>query len=728
MKRVLILVFSVIIMFSLSFCATTPPEEEEQPTEEERPAEEEQREEAPEPVSDEEIKKAEEALEKASWAGAQRFASDDYQKASNDLDRAKELAESDPDRARELLASSIEAANNAYDTSLAAAYNLYKQRIQEKQENLAEIDADKFRPQKSEELYDRYLAADQLYQEGNPRQAKEAADALLDDLDSFYEELNGRITYALSVREDAKRAIDRAEEEKSEEWAPDAYLAATELFDQGTEAYNDYDLETSIDKWEQAKNRGMYAAELASERSGSFEWYLARFNNYYELLKELDADKFRPQKSEELYKRFTRTKAYFYDEQYDQAKTAADSLLQDLRTFYENLDEQVRWAKILRRDAVRNRGNARDAEAEKWSPEEYDTAEQYFDRGVTAFNTYNLEESIDNWDKAKYYYLIAARRAPERKQQYQNYLARLEQVRKRLAELNADKFEPVKTQRYLNRVDNAKKLYSKGDYGEAREEAGRLVQDLEKFYQDLRERVQYAKSLQNATENNMDRAEEVEAYVWSPNELQKSMLLYTNAISEYREFNLEESIDLLKEAKDLAQKAVRLAPIREGEYETGNLMEEVRKDIEEASELTIMTEEGEIIVPEEEEETELEGRNQSMIEDETAVYIAGDVSEADLLSQAKELWIKGVEARESGNYEQAKAYFEQAGRLTHRYKSMAIGKTKSVSVYKDYTLWYISKQEYGSPFLWPYIWVMNMDKIEDPDLIYPSWKVLVPLR
>jgi hypothetical protein len=718
MKRVLILVFSVIIMFSLSFCATTPPEEEERPVEEE----------APEPVSDEEIKKAEGALEKASWAGAERFASEDYEKASSDLAKAKERAESDPDRARELLASSIEAAHTAYERSLTASYELYKQRIQEKQEQLAEIDADKFRPQKSEDLYDRYLEADRLYQEGNPEEAKEAADDLLNDLDTFYDELNSRITYALSVKEDARKAIDQAEEEKSEEWAPDAYLAATKLFDQGTEAYNNYNLEKSIEKWEQAKNRGMYAAELASERSSTFEWYFTRFTNYYELLKELEADMFRPQKSEELYKRFTSTKAYFYNDQYEQAKTAADSLLEDLRTFYENLDEQIRWAKILRRDAVRNRENARDAEAQKWSPAEYSTGQRYFDRGVTAFSTYKLEESIEQWDKAKYYYLIAARQAPERKQQYQNYMARLERVRKRLAELNADKFEPEKTNRYVNRIDNAKKLYSKGDYEKAREEAGRLVEDLETFYRDLRERVNYAKSLQNATENNMDRAEEVEAYVWSPGELQKAMLLYTNAVSEYREFNLEKSIGLLKEAKELAQKAVQLAPIREGEHETGNLMEQVRKDIEEASELTIMTEEGEVIVPEEEEEAELEGRNQSMIENQTAVYVAGDVSEADLLSQAKELWIKGVEARDKGNYEQAKAYFEQAGRLTHRYKSMAIGKTKSVSVYKDYTLWFIAEKEYGSPFLWPYVWVMNMDRIEDPDLIYPSWKVLVPLR
>ncbi len=43
-------------------------------------------------------------------------------------------------------------------------------------------------------------------------------------------------------------------------------------------------------------------------------------------------------------------------------------------------------------------------------------------------------------------------------------------------------------------------------------------------------------------------------------------------------------------------------------------------------------------------------------------------------------------------------------------------------------LWYIAKKKeiYGDPYLWPWIYRTNRDKIKNPDLIYPGWVLTIP--
>ena len=43
-------------------------------------------------------------------------------------------------------------------------------------------------------------------------------------------------------------------------------------------------------------------------------------------------------------------------------------------------------------------------------------------------------------------------------------------------------------------------------------------------------------------------------------------------------------------------------------------------------------------------------------------------------------------------------------------------------------LWRISeyKEIYGDPYLWPVIWRRNRKLIQNPDLIYPGWQLVIP--
>jgi len=261
------------------------------------------------------------------------------------------------------------------------------------------------------------------------------------------------------------------------------------------------------------------------------------------------------------------------------------------------------------------------------------------------------------------------------------------------------------------------------DVEEARAEADALLAQIIEFHDTLDENLRWNRILQRDTEMYMDDAESVEAFYWAPEYLQEAVILFAQGLEALRMYELDKSIDYLSEAKGLALKAVRTAPQRKAEYKTNSLMREIEEDIEAAEDLTIMTEDGRLIGP----EAEAEPDQQSFLLTDGNIGVLGDFSEYTLLDQAKELWRKGVEEKEKGNLEKADEYFEEAGKLLHEYRGMAIGETKPVTIYKDYTLWHISDVEYGSPFLWPIVWLYNRELIKNPDFILPGWEILIPL-
>jgi nucleoid-associated protein YgaU len=44
------------------------------------------------------------------------------------------------------------------------------------------------------------------------------------------------------------------------------------------------------------------------------------------------------------------------------------------------------------------------------------------------------------------------------------------------------------------------------------------------------------------------------------------------------------------------------------------------------------------------------------------------------------------------------------------------------------SLWRISEYQeiYGDPLAWPRIWRRNRKLVQNPDLIYPGWKLIIP--
>ena len=190
-------------------------------------------------------------------------------------------------------------------------------------------------------------------------------------------------------------------------------------------------------------------------------------------------------------------------------------------------------------------------------------------------------------------------------------------------------------------------------------------------------------------------------------------------------------------AKEIGSDAVRIAKSQSSSVvkeQVDELMIEVMKELQEASKLMIITDNGDVIDPEpwdgtqfiESSEVNLDESTSSLFKDEIdilqdRVLVLGDEEEDTLLTQAKELWRIGLKERNLGNYPRALEYFQEAQRYVQVYKSFAVQGIYTVRFIPERrdALWRISEYDfiYDDPYLWPQIWRLNRKLIQTPDLI-----------
>jgi nucleoid-associated protein YgaU len=110
--------------------------------------------------------------------------------------------------------------------------------------------------------------------------------------------------------------------------------------------------------------------------------------------------------------------------------------------------------------------------------------------------------------------------------------------------------------------------------------------------------------------------------------------------------------------------------------------------------------------------------------------VLGDEAQQTLLDQARELWLLGVEEKRKGNLDLAKEYFAEAQKYVDAYRAKAVAGVYTVRLIPERRdcLWRIAEYDfiYGNPFLWPKIWRRNRKLIQNPDLIYPGWTIVIP--
>jgi nucleoid-associated protein YgaU len=337
----------------------------------------------------------------------------------------------------------------------------------------------------------------------------------------------------------------------------------------------------------------------------------------------------------------------------------------------------------------------------------------------------------------------------------QELAERAEGLNKQLLAISADKFLPSEYNAAVAGVPETQKLFYAGKLVEAREQAYTTLADMSNLLERLRERQRWIEVLKRDINQYLKEAEELDAHVLAPLKFQRANGLYLEGIEAYQQYQLFESEELLGKAREEALALIQLAKSsgEEQKKKAQALMMGVMKELEDASDLTVVTDDGTLITPEDWsgedfiEETVGEDDDQSLlnppdlhlpaervlIPEGAFVAVLGDAVEDNLLAQAKELWKEGVVEWNNGNYSLAEEYFNESRKLIEVYKAQAVNPDYPIYVVRLIPerrdcLWRIAEYSYiySNPYMWPKIWRRNRKLIQHPDLIYPGWKLVIP--
>ncbi|MBN2658214.1 MAG: LysM peptidoglycan-binding domain-containing protein [Spirochaetales bacterium] len=333
-------------------------------------------------------------------------------------------------------------------------------------------------------------------------------------------------------------------------------------------------------------------------------------------------------------------------------------------------------------------------------------------------------------------------------------VAKLRLLEKQLNDIEAEKYAPDDFKIVKERADLLVSYLNNEEYEKADKQYHSTLRAMQNLYDTIDNNIRWVKILDRDTQAYMSDAEEKEAFLWAPEELEKANYNYSDGLSYFHNYNLSDSEKSLKEAKYWAFTAIRLSEKRKRLSQTDELMMSALEELEKASRNRVIESDGTIreaspweggqfidenpaestrpdefsddgsSLKEYNPDEQLNDENAMIIDGETTVL--GDEQEMTLLEQAIELWKQGVKARAEGKYDIADEYFKQSKAYSEAYSANAVANEYIVK--KRDTLWAISamKEHLGDPFLWTKIWRRNSLIIENPDLIYPGQKLIIP--
>jgi nucleoid-associated protein YgaU len=399
-------------------------------------------------------------------------------------------------------------------------------------------------------------------------------------------------------------------------------------------------------------------------------------------------------------------------------------------------------------EAVRGAiARAREFDAELYDPENLAVAKAALERGLAARTA----------DPAAARAALADAKASA-DLAYENSVARgaedlgrrMEEARQRLLAQEADEWLPVDYESAVGGIAESADLFARADYAGARSRAYQALKDMADLSDRLDERLRWVRMLRSDTEQLMAEAEATDAYAVVPAQKDKVAGLYTKGVEDWQAFRLDDAEESFGSAREAAKDTLRLArEARSGRdavqlKKAEELQAKAQAALKEAAGLTVANDEGEVVTPDEWsqflediEQMELEYQMkapQSMLGIPAfgTLVAAEETSLRELLEKAKELYRLGLEEKAKGNFEQAQSYFSESLRYVEIYKSYAVKGVYVVRLIPERRdcLWRIAEysQIYGDPYLWPKIWRRNRKLIQNPDLIYPGWQLVIPLQ
>jgi len=344
------------------------------------------------------------------------------------------------------------------------------------------------------------------------------------------------------------------------------------------------------------------------------------------------------------------------------------------------------------------------------------------------------------------------------------YIAKYWRADEALSLIEAGKFAPAEYSNTQKLARETVELYEAGDFTSAIAKADETISAQARLYYNLSENIRYIGILNRDTRNYLSDAEDNEAFVYAPEELDEANRLYEEGLTVYGNYNIEDAAVILTEAKRQSIIAARTSAMTKKQGEIDSLLALVQERIEIASTRRAVDSEGRVIEPNpwdgsvyiaanplvdhsadmepvDMEETmlrdlndpldnELEGIPEDILIQEEGTQVNADEQTADYLVLAKSLWEQGVTARNNGEFDAAENFLEQARAYIDMFESNLVSKTYTV-VYREVAtdcLWRIAERAeiFGNPFMWPKIWRANRKAVQNPDLIYPGQVLVIP--
>ena len=312
---------------------------------------------------------------------------------------------------------------------------------------------------------------------------------------------------------------------------------------------------------------------------------------------------------------------------------------------------------------------------------------------------------------------------------------RLEELR----EIDADLWVPVSFQEMVDAVQLAEELFQAGDLLGAYRAALATADAMLALRDSLLDRLEVLYGARAESERCLAAAQRLDTSGWTQRRLDQMQSLYQQlnalyltgleAMQSYRLTGAEEAFGAAVEVCRQLMAVADESFVDDMERAAAMLLA-VMREIEEASAMTVVTELGEVILPQPWSGQEVLDALRAGGRQRQAVLDGVESEDANALQNAQGLWIDGVVANDDGKYRQAMALFEDARRYLDYYKLYAVLAVYTVRYIPERrdSLWRIAEYDfhYGDPFRWPRIWRRNRNLIQNPDLIYPGWQLIIP--
>lgn len=316
----------------------------------------------------------------------------------------------------------------------------------------------------------------------------------------------------------------------------------------------------------------------------------------------------------------------------------------------------------------------------------------------------------------------------------QALLERLDAALDRLKALQPDQWDPEGTGPAIAQAETARATVTT-DYAAGLPLANEALVALDAATMKLSNRLLAVQDLRVQAQKALDEAETADAYVWVPDLVESANDAFFTGTGAWKQFRLDAAEEGWSTALFQARSATAQAQAAVERKRTEQLMLETMKKLEAASGKTIVDPQDNIVAPEpwdgQKELEKLKAKPVSVvIPDDGSVVVLGEKQRVTYLDEAKVLWAEGVKALEVGDLNLANESFLQAQRLIDTYLAMAVDKIYTVRLIPERrdSLWRISEYDeiYNTPWDWPKIWQRNQRLIQNPDLIYPGWQLIIP--